>query len=728
MFPTTGGQAVVGQQRLTYTGVIVGGTGSLVGPGAAPTVAPVAAAQSGAGIEAGTHAYAITWQTAAGESLPSPAVTVTLGPLAPPATAPVLGAPTAGTGPDPGQHFYAATFVTASGETTSAVAASVTTAAGPVVAPPGATAAVGRDLAAGNVSSTVAAQYATTILTDTGETLPGPASAPVTAKPPIMLGGVAPAIEGTATSGGMTPGASYTYWLAYTVGGTYETEIPAFNTVSMGSATAISFPGGFSRSSDARITGRKVYRSTANGSTPRLLVTISNNTSTAAYLDTASDASLGAARSGTGPIGTPPPGQIKVTLPTSSDPRAEGRVLYRSDGGAAFRRLTTIDNLSATEYLDSTASVASNPLAPTVDTSGGAPLCVVPLTAIPVGPPAVTARRIYRTRANAGAGAPYGLLTTIANNTTTTYTDTTPDVSLGAATLPATNTAVVQQVALSAIAAGGAAVTARKIYRSAANTTPLKLLTTIANNTATTHTDAASDATLGAAPPGADTSGLQQPQGQVNAGATVIPVAGTAPFAPTGGYAVVGNGEQVVRYTGVTAGSLTGIPASGPGALRSTVAFNASITVSPALTGVSGIARALIDGEEIYLLVVRDDAAAQAALAAIEGGDGIIEHFVQDRRLSAAGATVTADAELALFATPEIRVSYTTRDPNTRTGKLIAIDLPAPTNLVGSFLIQRVQLSRFHVPALAPLRTVQASSTRFSFDDVLRRLSFEVSA
>jgi len=44
MFPTTGGQAVIGQQRLTYTGVIVGGTGSLVGPGAAPTVAPVAAA------------------------------------------------------------------------------------------------------------------------------------------------------------------------------------------------------------------------------------------------------------------------------------------------------------------------------------------------------------------------------------------------------------------------------------------------------------------------------------------------------------------------------------------------------------------------------------------------------------------------------------------------------------------------------------------------------------
>jgi hypothetical protein len=257
----------------------------------------------------------------------------------------------------------------------------------------------------------------------------------------------------------------------------------------------------------------------------------------------------------------------------------------------------------------------------------------------------------------------------------------------------------------------------------------MKLLTTIANNTTTTYSDAAADASLGAAAPTADTSGLQQPAGQVNAGAAAIPVSGLAPFAATGGFAIVGNGEQVVRYTGVSAGSLIGIPASGPGSLTATISYNASITVAPALTGVAGItARALIDGEEIYLLIVRDDLAAQTALAAIEGGDGVIEHFIQDRRLSAAGATATAVAELALFAAPEVRVSYTTRDPKTRSGKLVTITLPAPTNLVGEFLIQRVQLSQFHVPALAPLRTVQASSTRFSFDDVLRRLQFEVSA
>lgn len=724
MFPTTGGQAVVGQQRLTYTGVVTGGPGSLVGPGALPTVGPTVAAQSGAGIEAGTHAYAVTYQSAAGESLPSPPVSVTLGQVDPAASAPVPGTPTAGTGPEPGVHFYAVTFVTATGETHAITSAPVTTAATPVVAVPGGTAAVIQN-AAGSLPNAVSVRYETTILTASGESLPGAPSAAITSAPPAFLGSVSPVLMEGAPGGSLGAGAAYLYWLSYLVGGTYETEISGPTGIALGGLdTAVRFPAGFYRSTDARVTGRRVYRSTANGSTPRLLLTIADNTSTAPYLDTAADGALGAARAGTGPIGTPPGGRARVTIPSSSDPRATGRVVYRSDNGAVFRRLTTISDLSSTEYLDSTASVASNPLAPTVDTSAGAPLCVVPLTAILTGPPAVTARRLYRTAADQVA---FKLLATIANNTATTYTDTTPDASLGAA-LPTANTTQIQQVALTAIPTGNASVTGRKVYRSAANTTALKLLTTIANNTTTTYSDAASDGTLGAAAPTVDTSGLQQPAGQVNAGATVIPVSGPAAFSPTGGFAIVGNGEQVIRYTGVTPSSLTGVPASGPGALTATIAYNASITVAPALTGVAGITRTLIDGEEIYLLIVRDALAAQAALAAIEGGDGVIEHFIQDRRLSAAGATATADAELALFATPEIRVTYTTRDPKTRSGKVIAINLPAPTNLTGDFLIQRVQLSRFHIPALAPLRTVQASSTRFSFDDVLRRLSFEVSA
>ena len=51
------------------------------------------------------------------------------------------------------------------------------------------------------------------------------------------------------------------------------------------------------------------------------------------------------------------------------------------------------------------------------------------LSAIPIGPYGTTSRKIYRTEAG---GSTYKLLTTIADNTTTTYTDLTPDASLGA--------------------------------------------------------------------------------------------------------------------------------------------------------------------------------------------------------------------------------------------------------------------------------------------------------
>ena len=89
------------------------------------------------------------------------------------------------------------------------------------------------------------------------------------------------------------------------------------------------------------------------------------------------------------------------------------------------------------------------------------------------------------------------------------------------------------------------------MYRTAANLATLKLLATIANNTATTYgPDTASDASLGALPPTIDTSELTQPVGQVVPGATSIPTAGASPFLSTGGW--VQSATQVIRYTGVT--------------------------------------------------------------------------------------------------------------------------------------------------------------------------------
>ena len=84
-----GGQAIAGVtpdgaacRVLTYTGVQLGGGGGLVGPGAAPSAAPGLALADGAGIESGVHQYAITFVTAAGESLPGPVGAITVGPIA----------------------------------------------------------------------------------------------------------------------------------------------------------------------------------------------------------------------------------------------------------------------------------------------------------------------------------------------------------------------------------------------------------------------------------------------------------------------------------------------------------------------------------------------------------------------------------------------------------------------------------------------------------------------
>lgn len=60
----------------------------------------------------------------------------------------------------------------------------------------------------------------------------------------------------------------------------------------------------------------------------------------------------------------------------------------------------------------------------------------ISLTAIPIGGALVTSRKLYRT---AAGGSAYLLLATIADNTTTVYTDNIADASLGAG-VPTTNT------------------------------------------------------------------------------------------------------------------------------------------------------------------------------------------------------------------------------------------------------------------------------------------------
>jgi hypothetical protein len=142
-------------------------------------------------------------------------------------------------------------------------------------------------------------------------------------------------------------------------------------------------------------------------------------------------------------------------------------------------------------------------------------------------------------------------------------------------------------VTLSNLPVGAAAVTGRKVYRTAAGAAQLKLQQTVANNTATTaSTDATADASLGANVPTVDGSNLPPPSGVIFPGATSMIVANPAAFSSMGGWAVIGNGQQTIRYTGLTGSTLTGIPATGPGAIVASISAGSTITAEPALVGV----------------------------------------------------------------------------------------------------------------------------------------------
>jgi hypothetical protein len=296
-------------------------------------------------------------------------------------------------------------------------------------------------------------------------------------------------------------------------------------------------------------------------------------------------------------------------------------------------------------------------------------------------------------------------------------------------TPPATGTAY-QRTNLSGIAVGPTGTTQRKVYRTAANLSQLKLLQTIANNTATTATDSAADATLGANAPTGDTSTLPQPTGQANPGDSEIRVASTAPFNAAGGWAIIGNGEQVIRYTAVEVlGTLAGIPQTGIGAITAAVNYGTTISAAPMLTGIPstgarGITtRELTAGDEMYVVVQSDDTARQATLAAeMKTGPGIREEWVQDRRLSIPEARARGKATLAARPLNQQTIAYTCRDLRTAAGKTITVNLPGtPTNLTGTFKIQTVTIDNFRpYPNQLPTFTVQASSARFSFEDLLR--------
>ncbi|HAM41643.1 MAG TPA: hypothetical protein DCP69_09990 [Candidatus Omnitrophica bacterium] len=492
-FSAGGGIAKVEHRMLTYTGKATGGGGTLVGPGVTPSAAPAVAGAAGAGVEAGVHEYAYTWVTAAGETLPSPVKSVTLGgSLADPTVAPSLydnwvGGATKWT---TGDSIYVAYTWTVSG----------------------------------------------------GETLASPVS------PTVVIA-----------------------------------EVSSLPSLCHGGSMA-----------------------------------------------------------------------------STTDPAATGKRLWVNKNGSWIGYYSYSNGIGSTVF---SIGLATN------------------FTVDATGPP-------------------------VANSTT-----------LGQATI-------------AGIAIGPTGTTNRKVYRTVAGGSQLKLQQTIANNTATTGVqDATADASLGANVPTSDTSGLTQPDGQVNPGETSLLLASAGNFESGGGWAFL-PGDQIIRYTGLSANTLTGIPESGLGAIVAAVIYNATATASPMLTGIPASGDGSITADlpfanlEIQLVVQRDDYTRQATLAALTGGDGIVEGWIQDRRLSEEEMIARCDAALELNGDPVVSVAWTTRDRSVTAARKVTFDLAAPTSLDETDLkIQRVTLDRFGVnTTIWPWRRAEASSKRYSFEDLVRQI------
>ncbi len=339
-------------------------------------------------------------------------------------------------------------------------------------------------------------------------------------------------------------------------------------------------------------------------------------------------------------------------------------------------------------------------------------------------------KTIYTYVRNVSSGGAFGVANSLANNPAGGTQSTLVAVSGGGPAAPTTNTSAPgQRVDLSAVALGPTGTTQRKLYRTIANGLFLKLQQTIPNNTATVGVqDATPDGSLGAASPSTDTSGLTQPDGQVNAGAAALPTSGLSTL-PVQGWATL-EGGQIIRYTGATGNSITGIPPTGPGAIVNTVRYGDHLVAVPQLTGVTGIAAAIPKGTPINIWVQRDALAAQASQAVIDQlngitpADGIYEgEPIVDERRGIPSLTALCDATLAIFATAIQTVRYATRDVKTKSGKPVTVNLASPP-IVADLVIQEVQITEIDIaPGLAPRFDVTASSTRFSLDNLIRKLA-----
>lgn len=143
------------------------------------------------------------------------------------------------------------------------------------------------------------------------------------------------------------------------------------------------------------------------------------------------------------------------------------------------------------------------------------------------------------------------------------------------------------------------------------------------------------------------------------------------------------------------------------------------------------LTQALPAGTIVQYFCQAEDVPSQRKRGAIEldangnPTDGVHEYVISDPSLASVQAVyLRANAELTIFKDPIITIRYSTRDPLTRPGARVNVDLTNPP-CKGTFLIQSVQIDQIRDEGdqLAPRYTVTASNVYWDLTNFLLLLT-----
>jgi hypothetical protein len=193
-------------------------------------------------------------------------------------------------------------------------------------------------------------------------------------------------------------------------------------------------------------------------------------------------------------------------------------------------------------------------------------------------------------------------------------------------------------------------------------------------------------------------------------GATSISVADVSGLSPTGGAGILGS--RVLAYL-----SLSG--AVGAGVVNLAAPLTQPVLQADWKYG---------GGTPFRPFVVVEDLQSQRTMGAIEldinglPTDGVHEYLIDDDTLVTTDQCLARGlSDLQLFSRPLVTLTYSTRDPLSKSGKRVRVNLTNPP-VVGEFIIQEVSIDQYRDAGdkVRPRYNVTAdSAARFNFNDLL---------